>query len=779
MSNNSRSATNYDLTEFSYITHEQNYTGVYLNPHFLENISIGLLNEPESSGEAIDIRDTEVVHALDQLNPPEQNSEIIPGPVIDIDNLNQTPLSLNLESYEPVVESNDRNNTALRPITMDKSCNNSNNTSIRDEFCLPASVHNLVPGEQESGQFVGYKIVNANQSYSSTFTPSSRDHYSHNNNTSGVQEYDPYSSQIPSTSSYHCESNIKYCKPPQNKFDLSNTSTRDPRLMKQCGKYEYFERRSDDFEGLIPISYNNRDLNEELKIINMRLKNMNSSYNFSVVNDLRSVDNFNEDNIKHREEPRFENIQIDIEAESNIDRNNYLNNWSTEQSQAINVGETFGAIDLRYDNEDFIYNMECKRTSNVLEKYHKEKMKLGKSREDDQSNLTETAGNIIDNLNDDINDSRCTTKTLTKKKDVVIESHNLNDQTKNNIEKSNENLLTVENSKPDSIHKNFVNIRGLIEAYRNLKTLSGRSIEIIDLTNDDTGDTRVDKNVDNGMLTTELKDTKIMSMKNEDKSSKNEDKSSKNKKTLKKNKNKTNVENIILNEDRSVVDQHKTSEIKSYGYQSNKCGEFKGNFKHSESYTNRNSNEIDSKVLKNLSVFENITYPDLAALNSDQISNKQTNNANIWSKRIHFEDETDDDLINGPDGIYVLEPHNTNSINITELNEIKQKKIINTVETVYDESCVRVQSNPNTYTESAKSATNVGEKIKKLSIRVQVSKQTTDSNSIVKSPRYKNHRFPIDLNKFIQNNIGILHQNTNEDSLKSNTAQSLPNSDRK
>ncbi|KAL5239250.1 hypothetical protein ACI65C_006660, partial [Semiaphis heraclei] len=445
------------------------------------NISIGLLNEPESSSQAICIGDTEVVHALDQLNPPEKNSEIIPCPVIGIDNLNQNPLSPNLESYEPVVESYDRNNTAFRPITMDNVCNNSNTTSIRDEFYLPESIQNLIPGEQESRQFFEYKIVNSNQSYSSAFTPPSRNHYSHNNNTSDVQEYDPYSSPIPSSSSSRCESDIiQYCK-------------------------------LDNFEGLTPISYSNREtcLNEDLKIINMKLKNMNSSYEFSIANDLRGVDNLNEGNIRYREEPRVKNTRIDIEAESNIDGNNYLINLNTEQWQEENAEKTFGAIDLRYDNEDFINDMESRRTSNVSEKYHKEKMKLGKSREDDQSKLTETVRNIIDNLNDDISDSRCTTKTLSKKKNVMIESHNLNDQTKNNIEKANENILTVENFKSDNIYIHFV---GLTEAYQNLKMLSERPIEIIDLTNDDTGDARVDKNVDNGMLTTVLKDTKIMSM---------------------------------------------------------------------------------------------------------------------------------------------------------------------------------------------------------------------------------------------------------------------------
>jgi len=781
MSRNNLSETNHDPTKCSYITNEQNSTAVYLNQHFLENISMALRDELESIGEAISCSDTEVIHALGQLNPTEQNSEIIPGPVINIDDLNETPQSLNLESYEQVVESYYRDNTALGPITIDDG---NNDPDIRNKINILCNVQHLIPAEQrENRQLSEYRVVNANQSYSSTFRQSLQNRYSHNNKTLGVQEYDHNrsSSIIPFIRSYRSESDLKYCNTPQNKFNVSNDSKHNPRLIKH-GENKYLERGLDDFEGLKPIRYTNRKthLNENLKIINMKLKNTNSSNEFGVVNDFRSVDNLNKDDIRHREEPRVKNTQIDQEAESYIDRNKNSNILNTERCQKKNFGKMFNAIDSRGGSKDFINDTEARNTLNVLEKYHKEYMELNKSREIDQNNLTDIVRKIIDNLNDKISYLGCTKSTLSKKKDGVIEKYNLNDQTKNNIEKADKNILTVKNPKLDGTHKNVDDICGLIETSQHFKLQSGRSIEIIDLTNEDTADVWIDQDVDTGMPSKKLNDTTIISMVNEDKSSK----SSKKHKN-----NKTKIENIILNEDCSVIDQRKTSEKKLHEHKSNKCDQFKRNFKHSETYTDRNSNKTDFDILKTVSAFDN-TISNLS-ININQISNEQTSNTSIWTKRVYLKNDTDDDdeLTNDLDGIiYGFESSDTNKIrvkSISKLNETKQNEITNTVKTVYGESCVGVQLNPNASTKSAKSATNVGEKTHyahdEPSIRIQDSNETTESNFVDRSYRYKNRRSSIDLNKLIHKNTRLLHRHrgTNEDSLKSNTTQSLPNFDRK
>ncbi|XP_022177912.1 uncharacterized protein LOC111038949 [Myzus persicae] len=678
MSNNSWSATNDDQTEFSYRTNERNYTGIYLNREFLEDISIIVPNEPENIGETTS-SDMEVVHTLGQLHQSEHNSEILPGSVIEINESNETPsLQLNSETVESVFKPHYRNNTEPSPFPIDDNVDYDPNIGNITESYIPTSIQHSMPAKQrENGQFSACRTVNISQSYSSAFRPPDQNQYRINNNTLRLQEYDRYSSRVPPSSSNRCESVIKYCKPIQNKFEAFNTSTRDPRLVNR-DQNKYIENRLDKFEGLRRIRYTNKKtyLNEDLRIINMKLKNMNSSYRFGVVNDLSEDDNFNEHNIRRRGEPSVKNTQTDRGAETYIDCNKYLKLLNTERHQKINSGKVLDVIDLMDDNGGVAREIEARRTSSVLQQYRIEKTELRKLREDHQKKLAETVENIIDSLNDDTSDLRCTTETLSKKNDGVIKIHNLNDQTKNNVGKANENTLIVENYNFDNTIKK-VDIYGLIEKNQKNKPLSEQSIETIDLTHDDTSDSIINQYVDTGMSPTKLKDPKIMSMGNERKLEKN----------------------------------NKSSE-------------------------KLNTSKTDKNELKN-----------------------------------------------GLDGIALLgyETFNINKIrvkNTSQLIENDQNEIINSMETAIGEPRVGVQSNPNTSTKSTKSATNVVGKTHythdELSIRVQDSRETTESNLTDRSSSYKNRRSSTDLEKRIHNAFELLRQGTNEHSLKSNTVQSLP-----
>ncbi|XP_060855867.1 uncharacterized protein LOC132933613 [Metopolophium dirhodum] len=774
MSNEGWSARNDALTEFSYGTNENQYTGIYLNHEYLNDISIMVSpNNPERNGETIN-DNTGVVHTLSQLNQPQQNSATTPRPLIHTDDSNETPLSLNVECDEPVVKSYYRNNTSPRPINMNNVVNIPNIRNKRpsnygyqnrynNQPYLPTSLQHLMPVEQiESGPFSPYRIVNASPSTSTSFRPSDRHQYTHNNNNSiRVQEYP--------SSPYRCESVIKYCQPIENKFETFNASKRDPRLINRDSN----TYRLDNFEELTPLSYTNKEtyLDEDLRVINIKLKNMNSSYRFGVVNDLRSADNFNIHNIRSGRDPRVKHTQNDRESETYIDCNKHLNILNTERYKKLNVGKMIGVIDVRSDNEDVVNDIETTSTSNVVEQYHKKKKEtLRKSREDDQKELTETVENIILNLNDDISDLRCTTRTLSKKNDGINKTNDLNDQTKNNIKKANQNILTVENSSVDNTHKNVDDIFGSIGTYQNYKQLSERSIELVDLTyEENTADVRTNQNVDAGMFTTKLKDMLLMSTFNKEKLEKF-NKSSENSEKLNTNKNETNAENIILNEDRSIVDQRKTSEKKSHKHKSKKRNKSKDNNKHSEMYKDGNSSKTDSGVITIDSAFKNTNSEQ--AINSGQTCDEQTNNAGMWTKL--FKQEKKNELISKPN-LMVQRGNQTPNINkkfmknACDIIENIQNEIFNLVESINSETYVGVQPNPNTSTESAISVTDVGEKTyyahDQISIRVQDPYETTESNF----PNI-NHRSSINLKKIVTGGRG-----TNENSLKSNTVQSLPN----
>jgi len=778
MSNERWSVRNDALTEFSYGTNENQYTGIYLNHQYLDDISVmESPNSPERNGETIN-NNTRVVHILGQSNQPQQNSATRPRPLIHIDNSNETPRSLNVECNEPVVKSYYRNNTSPRPINMNnvvnipnirnkRPLNHGNQNRYFNQPYLPTRLQHLMPAEQiESGPFSPYRIVNASPSTSTAFRTPDRHQYSHNNNNNSIRV-----PEYPS-SPYRCEPVIKYCQQTENDFETFDASERDPRLVNRV-RNTY---RSDNFEELIPLRYTNKKtyLDEHLRIINMKLKNINSSYRFGVVNDLRSADDFNIHNIRSGRDPRVQNTQNDRESETYIDCNKHLNILNTERYKKLNDGKMIGVIDIKSDDEDAVNDIETTNTSNVVEQYHKnKKKKLRKSSEDDQKELTETVENIIFNLDDDISDLRRTTRTLSKKNDA----NDFNDQTKNNIKKANQNILTVENSSVGNTHQNVNNIFGSIETYQNYKQVSGQSIELVDLAyEENTVDVRTNQNVDTGMFTTKLKDTLLMSTVNEDKSEKI-NKSSENSEKRNTNKNETSDENIVLNEDRSVVDQRKTSKKKSHKHKSKKRNKSKDNNKHSEMYKDGNSSKTDSGVITIDSAFKNTNSEQV--INSEQTSDEQTNNAGMWTKLFKQQKKTDkNELISMP---YTMVQRGNQTPNVNkkfiknacDTIENIQNEIFNLVESINSDTYVGEQSNPNTYTARATSVTDVGEKTHyaqdQISIRVQDPNETTESNF----PN-KNHRSSIDFENLVPGRRG-----TNEDSLKSNTIQLLPNLERK
>jgi len=782
MSNERWSARSDAHTEFSYGTNENQYTGIYLNHEYLDDISIMVSpKNPERNEETIN-GNTGVVNT-GQLNQPQQNSATTPRPLIHTNDSNETPLLLNVECDEPVVKSYYRNNTANRPFNVDnvvnipntrnkRPSNNGNQNRYFNQPYLPTSLQHLMPTElSESGQFSPYRIVNASPTTPTAFRPPDRQRYSrNNNNTLRVKEYP--------SSPYRCESVIKYGQPTENKVETFNASKRDPRLINRDGN----TYRLNNFEGLTPIRYTNKEtyLDENLRIMNKKWKNVNSSFKFGVVNDLRSADDFNIHNIRSGRDPRVKNTQNDRESETYIDCNEHLNILNTEQYKKLHVGKMIGVLDVRSDDVDVVNDTETTSTFNSVEQYHKKKKeKLRKSREDDQKKLTETVENIIVNLDDDISDLRCTTRTLSKKNDGIIKTHDFNDQTKNNIKKAIENILTVENPNIDNTQQNDNNIFGLIETYQNYKQLSGRSVELVDLAyEENSADVRTNQNVDTGMFTSKLKDLILMSTVNGDKLEKI-NKPSENSEKLNTDKNETNAENLILNEDHYVVDQRKISEKKSHKHKSKKHNKTKdNNNKHSEIYKDGKSSKTDSIGITIDSAFEN-TNSELA-INSGQTSDEQTNNAEMWTKLFKQQKKTDkNELISEPDVMVQRGNETPSNINKTfmknacEVIENIQNEILSLVESINSETYVRGQSNLNNSTESATLVTDVGEKTHythdQISIRVQDPNETTKTNF-----SNKNHRSSIDFENLIPGGRG-----TNEDFLKSNTVQSLPNPERK
>lgn len=784
-----------EFTEFSYRTNERQYTGVYLSREYLDRMSIAVpQNIPERIEETIN-ENTGAVHTFGQINQLRQNSATTSRPLINTDGLNGTPISLNVECGEPVIKSYYGNNTEHTPLDMNNvvnipniriegpsNCGNQNRYYNEPYFLT--SFHRLMSVEQrESGQLSPYRIANTSPSIFSEFSSPDRCQDSLNNDdVICIQEYDRYSGRSSSSSSYRCESVIKYGQITENKWETFNKSKLDPRLINR-DRNTY---RLDNFEGLKPLSYTNTETDEDLRIVDKKLKNTNSSNKFGVINDLRNADNFNKNNIISYSEsdPRIKKIQIDRESKISIDCNEPLNIFNAKGCNNLNVEKKMDLIDLSDGDDgdvDLVNDTETTKASNIFEEYLKKKNEIRKFREEEQKKLTETVDNIIVNLNEDMSDLRCVTRKCSMKNDEMIKTHDINDQTKYNIKETNENILTVENSNVDNnTHQNVDNLVGLIGTHQNHKRLSGQTIELIDLTNEDTADSTADQIVDIEMFISKMKDE--MSTTNEDKSEKI-NKASENSEELPINKNETNAENI-LNENHSVVDQRKTSEKKSSKCKSQKRNKSKDNYKHSETYKDRNSNKTDSSVMQIDSAFENNNSE--LEINSCQISDEQTNNAEMWTKPFKQQKKTDkNELINEPDG--VVQHGNETSTNSNKkkcmknaceiIENIKNKKH-SLVDSISSGIYVGVQLNPNTSTKSATSLMDVDEKIHynhdQLSIRVQDPNKTTWFNF----PN-KNHKSSIDFEKRVPDTDGILKQTTNEDSLKSNTVQALSNPERK
>lgn len=786
-----------EFTEFSYRTNERQYTGVYLSREYLDKMSIAVSqNIPERIEETIN-ENTGVVHTFGQINQLRQNSATTPRPLINTDGSNRTPMSLNVECGEPVIKSYYGNNTEHTPLDMNNvvnipnisiesplNCGNQNR--FYNEPYFLRSFHRLMSVEQrESEQLSPYRITNTSPSTFTEFSSPDRCQDSPNNDdVICIQEYDRYSGQISPSSSYRCESVIKYGQITENKWENFNKSKLDPRLINR-DRNAY---RLDNFEGLKPLSYTNTETysDEDLQIVDKKLKNTDSSYKFGVINDLRNADNFNKNNIisYSKSDPRIKKIQIDRESKISIDCNKHLNIFNAKGSNNLNVEKKMDIIDLSNGDVDLVNDTETTKAPNIFEEYLKKKNEIRKFREEEEKKLTETVDNIIVNLNEDMSDLKCITKKCSMKNDGMIKTHDFNDQTKYNIKETNENILTVENSNvDDNIHHNVDNMVGLIGTHQNHKRLSGRTIEFIDLTNEDTADSTADENVDTGMLILKMKDKILMSTANEDKSEKI-NKSSENSEELPINKNETNDENI-LNENHSVVDQRKTSEKKSSKCKSKKRNKSKNNYKHSETYKDRNSNKTDSSVMQINSAFENNNSE--LAINSCQISDEQTDNAEMWTKPFKQQKKADkNELINELDG--VVQHGNETSTTTTNnktfmknayeiIENIKNKKH-SLVDSINSGIYVGVQLNPNTSSKSATSLMDVDEKIHynhdQLSIRVQDPNKTTGFNF----PN-KNRKSSIDFEKLVPGTDGILKQATNEDSLKSNIVQALSNLERK
>jgi len=332
-----------------------------------------------------------------------------------------------------------------------------------------------MPVEQsENKQSPEYWIVNADASTSSSSESLIRFQYSYDDTVFREQENGEHSNQIPQNSAL---------------------SQRDPRLVDN--DETTYERRFNNFEGLGTIRYASIDTNEiwELRKKEKKLKKKRPSYFFGVINNVPSNDNFNEHNVGCMSEPWIQKTQIDRKAETYTNCSRQLNTLNTEEYQNVNVVKINDVVDLTKNDVDVVNDNETKRTSNKSEQYHKQRNEPRKSREDNQKSLAEIVKNIIDSLKDDTSNLGCTTRTLSTKNYEMIKTHNLNDQTKNNIIKENKNILSVDNSNFDNKHQDLDNFCGLIETNQNQKSLSERPIELIDLTYDDTADVRTNKNV--------------------------------------------------------------------------------------------------------------------------------------------------------------------------------------------------------------------------------------------------------------------------------------------